>query len=374
MACVLIGLVVGYAAALIAGLVPATLFTANPAPMLAVPQFGHLGLSFDANLVLPFLVAALVSSVKSIAVVTACQRTNDANYIRPDLATINRGVLADGLVTALSGLMGTAPCNAASASPGLAAATGVTSRRVAYVIAGLMALLAFSPAAASVFSAIPDAVAGPILLFSACFVITSGVEVLASRLLDSRRILVIASAILAGTGAETVAARANALPEALQQITASPLLLGTVVAFILNLVFRPGMRRNSVLTLDAGSLDIQQVHDFMDARGAAWGARPEAINRAGFALAELIESLVHHCKARGPIQVEARFNEFRIDLLVSYQGALMPFPFVRPTLDDIADAPDGLLRLSGFLVRRQTDGVRVTQRDGTNLVEMSFDH
>src|SRR5206468_412048 len=151
MACVLIGLVVGYAAALAGGLVPTTLLTANPAPLLAVPQFSHLGLSFDANLVLPFLVAALVSSVKSIAVVTTCQRTNDAAYIRPDLATINRGVLADGLVTVLSGLMGTAPCNAAASSPGMAAATGVTSRRVAYAIAALLALLAFSPAAASVF-------------------------------------------------------------------------------------------------------------------------------------------------------------------------------------------------------------------------------
>jgi len=319
-------------------------------------------------------VAALVSSVKSIAVVTTCQRTNDAAYVRPDLATINRGVLADGLVTALSGLVGTAACNAAASSPGLAAATGVTSRLVAYAIAALLALLAFSPAAAGVFAAIPDAVAGPILLFSSCFVITSGVEVLASRLLDSRRILVIASAILAGTGAETVSEHARAMPAAVQQIAASPLLLGTAVAFVLNLVFRPGMRRNSTLTLDAATLEIQQVHDFVDARGAAWGARPEAIKRAGFALAELTESLVHRCKATGPIQVEARFNEFRIDLIVTYEGLLMTFPFVRPTLDEIVDSPDGLMRLSGFLVRRQTDGVRVTQKDGSNLVEMSFDH
>src|SRR6185312_2192875 len=208
---------------LVTGLLPLKLFTANPAPLLAIPHFGHVGLAFDVDLLLPFLVASLVCSIKAIAVVTTCQRTNDAAYIRPDLATINRGVLADGLITALAGLMTAPAFNAAASAPGLAAATGVTSRRVAYGIAALMAMLAFSPAAASIFSAIPDAVAGAILIFSSCFVITSGVEVMASRLLDSKRIIVIASAILAGTGAETVAAGAGSLPIAVQQIAASPL-------------------------------------------------------------------------------------------------------------------------------------------------------
>jgi xanthine permease XanP len=205
-------------------------------------------------------------------------------------------------------------------------------------------------------------------------VITSGVEVMASRLLDSKRIIVIASAILAGTGAETVAAGASSLPIAVQQIAASPLLLGTVVALVLNLLFRPGMRRNSTFQFEAATLDTEQVHAFMDARGAAWGARPDVINRAGFALAELVESVVHRCKAEGPITIEAAFNEFRVDLVVTYHGRLMRFPLTRPSLDDIADAPDGLLRLSGFLIRRQTDGIRGIERNGASIIEMHFDH
>ncbi|HYZ63360.1 MAG TPA: solute carrier family 23 protein [Acetobacteraceae bacterium] len=374
MSCVLIGFVAGYVAALATGLLSPTVFTANPAPMLAIPTFQHSGLAFDIDLVLPFLVAALVSSIKAIAVITTCQRTNDAAYIRPDLTSINRGVLADGLITAMGGLMGGGAINAAASSPGLAAATGVTSRRVAYAIGALLALLAFSPAAASVFSAIPDAVGGAILVFSSCFIITSGVEVMASRLLDSRRMLVIACAILAAEGAHTVAARAESLPGAVQQITASPLLLGTVVALILNVAFRPGMRRNSALMLDAGALDTEAIHTFIDGRGAAWGARPDVIQRVGFVLAELVESLVHRCKAEGPIRVTASFNEFRVDLVVTYRGVLMPFPLMRPSLDEIADTPDGLLRLSGFLIRRQTDSVRATERNGACVVEMHFDH
>jgi NCS2 family nucleobase:cation symporter-2 len=373
-ACVLVGLVAGYVVGVASGLVPISLFTANPAPILALPQIGHAGLAFNLDLLLPFLVAALVGAIKAIAVVTTCQRTNDAAYIRPDLASINRGVLADGLVTMLAGLMGSVPFNAAAASPGLAAATGVTSRKVAYGIAALMALLAFSPAATSIFAAIPDAVAGAVLVFSSCFVITSGVEVMASRLLDSKRIILIASAILAGEGTEQAALSNVSMPMAAHQIVSSPLLLGTVVALVLNLLFRPGMRRNTRLQFDAAELDSDQVQGFMDARGAAWGARADVIHRAGFALSELVESLVQRCKAEGPITIDAAFNEFRVDISVSYRGKLIKFPLSRPSLDDIADSPDGLLRLSGFLIRRQTDGVRAVEREGLNVVEMHFDH
>lgn len=373
MSCVLIGMVAGYVAAVATGLMPIGIFVANPAPILALPHFTGAGLSFDATLLLPFLIAALVATVKSIAVTTTCQRTNDAAYIRPDLASINRGVLADGLVTAMAGLMGTAAFNANAASPGLAAATGVTSRRVAYAIAGVMTVLAFSPAAASVFSSIPDAVAGSLLTFSSCFVITSGIEIMASRLLDSRRMLVIAASILAAEGAHTVG-EALTLPPALQQLVATPLLLGTLVALMLNAVFRPGTRRGSVLELDAASLDPEAIHNYMDARGAAWGARPDVIQRAGFALAELIESLVRSCEATGRIRVVSRFNEFRVDVQVTYHGVLMPFPATRPSMDDIAESEDGLLRLSGFLVRRQTDGVRATKRNGDCVIDLHFDH
>ena len=374
MSCVLIGLVLGYLCALATGLVPHTVVTGNPAPILAFPHMAVTGLAFDPALALSFVVAALVSSIKSIAVITACQRTNDDSYLRPDLSSIKRGVLADGICTALAGLIGTAAFSSLPSSPGLAAATGVTSRRVAYAVAGLLALLAFSPAAASLVSAIPDAVAGAILVFSSCFVITSGVEIMASRLLDSRRTLVIASAILAAEGAQSVATSAGSLPLAIQQLSASPLLLGTVVALLLNALFRPGMRRNSSLQVDPAALDPDVIHGFMDARGAAWGARPDVIQRASFALAELVETLVRSCNPAGPIRIETSFNEFRVDLKLGYQGAMMPFPTTRPSMDAIADSDDGLLRLSGFLVQRQTDSVRVTQRGGACIIELHFDH
>ena len=372
--CVLIGLVLGYGASLMSGLLPVAVFTAHAVPWLAMPRFNHAGLSFDTALALPYVLAALISTVKAVAVVTTCQRTNNANYIRPDLASIDRGVLADGIVTALGGLIGTVPFNASTSAVGLAAATGITSRRVAYAMAAILAGLAFSPACAAAFAAIPGAVAGAILVFSSCFVISSGIEVMASRLLNSRRMLAIAGAILAAEGAQSVAASTRSLPHAVQQIANSPLLLGATVALVLNMVLRLGTRRNAVLEIDPANPDLETVRHFMDSRGAAWGARRDVIDRAGFVLSELVDTLVRNADPLGGIRIETSFNEFQINLKASYRGALMAFPATRPSLDEIANSEDGLLRLSGYLVRRQTDGVRATRRGDTSIVELTFEH
>ena len=250
----------------------------------------------------------------------------------------------------------------------------MTSRRVAYAIALLLALLAFSPAAANVIASMPAAVVGAILVFSSCFVITSGVEIMASRLLDSRRMLVIASSVLAAEGAQSVAAYAASIPYSLQMLVASPLLLGTAVALVLNLVFRPGMRRNSTLEADPAQLDAEAVHAFMDARGAAWGARADVVQRAAFALAELVDTVERSCEPTGPMRIETSFNEFRIDLRVQYDGKPMPFPTKRPSVDDIAETEDGLLRLSGYMIRRQTDSIHASQRGDHCVIALHFDH
>ncbi len=142
------------------------------------------------------------------------------------------------------------------------------------------------------------------------------------------------------------------------ELTASPLILGTGVAVLLNALFRSRARRGGVLVLDPAAVDPEHVQAFVDARGAAWGARPAVIARAGYALAELLDALVRHCAVRGPIRVEAGFDEFRIDLRTVYDGLAIPFPTTRPSLDEIADGEEGALRLSGFLLRRQADRAR----------------
>ena len=83
--------------------------------------------------------------MNSTAVVTTYQRLTDAEWVRPDMASIGRGVLGDGIATTISGLLGTYGLTISSANVGLVAATGVASRVIAFAIAAILAVAALQP-------------------------------------------------------------------------------------------------------------------------------------------------------------------------------------------------------------------------------------
>jgi xanthine permease XanP len=107
MLCALFGLAIGYIAAAVAGMFDiAQRDAVGAAAWVDVPQLSQFSWSFDLGLAVPFAIAALAAAMKALGVITICQRTNDAEWVRPDMSSITRGVLADGAGTALSGLAG----------------------------------------------------------------------------------------------------------------------------------------------------------------------------------------------------------------------------------------------------------------------------
>ena len=91
-------------------------------------------------------------------------------------------------------------------------------------------------------------------------------------------------------------------------------------ALTLNALFRLGVRRTRTLRVDPARLDAQAIADFMEEQGAAWGARRDVIDRATFNLSQSIETIVESCAPEGPIEVAASFDEFNLNLRVSYNG------------------------------------------------------
>ena len=90
----------------------------------------------------------------------------------------------------------------------------------------------------------------------------------------------------------------------------------------------------------------------METHGAAWGARRDVIDRAGFDLAQSIETIVDSGVATGPLEIEASFDEFSLDLRVSYDGPPLELPEVRPSNEEIMASEEGARRLAGFMLRR----------------------
>lgn len=375
MMCAFIGLVAGYVAAALLGLFGAEQWQAvAQTPWLALPEFSHVSWSFDAALALPFAIASVAAAMKTVGTLAVCQRINDADWVRPDLASATRGVLADGAGTAIAGLMGSVGINTSTPSVGLSSATGVTSRVVAYAVAALFGVLALMPKLAMLLAEMPRAVLVAALLFVLCFVLISGLQVMSSRLLDTRRTLVLGSAILGAAAVEALPGIGANAGAGLAPLLGSSLVFGTVLALAMNLVFRIGVGQKALLTLERGATDAQKVEDFFAARGAAWGARSEVIRRAAFGVHQLVEAVVENCWREGPLAIEARFDEFNLDVELTYRGELLEFPLTRPNERDIREDEHALRHLAGFMLRQNADRVRSESKDGRCSVLFHFDH
>jgi NCS2 family nucleobase:cation symporter-2 len=374
MLCALLGLAVGYAAAGIMGLVGANLAAVNAAAWIGLPTWSGISWSFDLSLAVPFAIASIAAAMKAAGTITICQRINDANWVRPDMHSITNGVLADGLSTALAGISGAVGINTSTPAVGLSAATGVASRQVALAVGGIFLLLGFFPKLTALFAVMPRAVILSALLFTVTFIIVNGLQILTSRLLDTRRTLVIGLSLIAGVAIEAFPGIAAGLPASLVPIVGSSLVFSTIVALALNLLFRIGVRRSAELSLRSEAIDHQKVQDFFAAQTALWGARPDVASRAAFGALQLIDSIVEDFWIGGALVITATFDEFNLDIRLTYQGEIPEFPEQRPTPEQIRDSDNGTRLLAGFMLRRNADRVRAEWMEGTANVYFHFDH
>ncbi|MFL6797270.1 MAG: uracil-xanthine permease family protein [Xanthobacteraceae bacterium] len=374
--CAMFGIVSGYGAALYTGLLPREAFhDLADLPLIALPRLNHGGWSFSMTMILPFTIAALALTLKGIGDITACQRLNDANWVRPDMSMISRGTLANGLGNMFAGLVGSLGVTPSTANIGLQSATAVSSRIIGFAIGALLIALAFLPSVTGSLILMPRPVMGASLVFSACFVLISGLQTITSRMLDARRTIIIGLAIASAAAAEIIPDFATNIPAAIEPIVSSSIVLGTLTALVLNGLFRIGLRQRITLALDPAAEDINsKLDEFFDAAGREWGARPDVMTRVGFGINQAVETVREHCEPQGPIQVEARFDEFNLDVKIAYQGAPLELPDRRPSERDIIETEAGYRQLAGFLLRRNADRVRTSMKDGTSMLEFHFEH
>jgi len=373
--CALLGMIVGYLAAIPAGLLRYHEFQQLAAlPAVQLPRVNYFAWSFDAVLIVPFLIAALANTLKAVALLTAAEKFADADWVRPDLKRIGGGVLADGLTTALSGAFCVFGANVSASSVGLSEATGVASRVVAYAISAIFVVLAFIPGVVRFFTLMPAAVIGATFIFTSCAIVKGGIETIASRMLDARRTLVVGLAILTGLAVEAFPVFFQAVPTSIEPLVDSPLVLGTFVGFALNAAFRIGARRRAVLTIDPHAIDFDAIRSFMEGRGGLWGARRDVITRATFAAQQLVEVIAENCRPRGPIALSGSFDEFDLAVEARYTGDPLELPERRPAPDEIRDSEDGVRLLAGFLLRHNADRASTTRRGENCIVHFQFHH
>jgi NCS2 family nucleobase:cation symporter-2 len=348
MFCVLIGMLVGYAASAAVGIFDLSqVLPPEGLSVFRVPHLSHVGFSFDAALFAPFAVAALAATLRVMGDVSNAQRLNDADWVRPKFSSLAGGVAANGIAIIFCGLVGSFGVNSYSSSIGLSGATGVTSRSVGYAIGIAFAVLAFFPPAAVVLAAMPPPVMGASLFFTAAFVLTSGLQMTTARMLDARKNVVIGFSFAAAVAAD------------------NSLVLGTMSAVLLNLVMRIGVRQRVAMKLEPDDINRETVVQFLSEQGARWAARRDVMSRAIFGAVQVVEVIGEQ---PGGVEIDASFDEFNLDVRIRYAGAPLLIPEQRPSPREIVASEDGERLLAGYLLRRSAD--RITCRATGNSVEV----
>lgn len=369
------GIIVGFLTSYFTGVLTAEhLSKIAQAPIIAFPSINHIGWSFDIDLLIPFLLAALCSSVKTIGNISACQKIADVNWTRPDMKTIGGGLLAEGLGTMLSGICGTMGQTTSSGGVGLSVATGAVSRYIGYCVGGAFIVLAFFPKIAAIFAVMPEPVMAAILMVAIIFVIPAGMQICTSRMLDARRSFVLGLAIAIGLAVEMFPGFESNLPVYIQPLFKSSLSATALVGISLSLLFRIGTAKHQVIVMKPGVITSEEIADFMETNGAAWGARKVVINRVAAVINEFMESVAELELAQGGVKVDVSFEEFSINVEIDYAGTLMEFPDKRPSTTELMEDDTAFIKMSGFLIKQHVDGLKADSNNDKCYIKFHFEH
>ena len=342
-------------------------YFALPVPIL-------YGWSISWGLVVPFVLASLCSSLKTIGDLVTCQKINDADWNRMDMDSVSGGLLADAASCMGAGLLGGMGQSTSSSNVALSLATGATSRRIAWSVGMLMCALAFLPKFATLFVIMPTPVMGATLVFAVSFMIVVGLQIIASRMLDARKMLVVGVSIILGLSVDMVPGVYEGVPEWIKPVFSSSLSLATISVVILNLIFRIGIADRKTLVLKPGVASEQVVYEFMDTCGREWGARPVVIARATRIITELFEACALARLTEGDIVADVKFDEFNLDIVLSYDGRPLDLSAETPRIEEILDDDTALPRLSAEIIRRTADRITCEEKHGKIILRIHLDH
>lgn len=330
----------------------------------------------------PILIIELISAIYSIGTGVAIDKMNNAQWRRADMPMISRLVSCHGIGVLLNGLTGTIASGTSSASLGLAHATGVATRNVAVVAGITLIVISLLPQIAAFIILLPQPVMGAIVVYTAGYMFVAGVQLILSRMINSRRKFMIGISMVIGSSIILMPELTADVPQNLKPILGSGLSMGVLTAIILNLLFRIGVAKQSEIAL-AGNKVGSQITEFLEECGANWGAREDVISKASTAAGEALEELNRAKLIQGAAKLKAYFDEYKLILTLTYPGKKMSIEPQKQLdldalLDEDGDGDDGLdaaiSNISGLLIKNLADKVTSSEVSGRSELKLVFVH
>ena len=367
-----LGLIVGFISSCFFDVIPESSWNnVNNAPLFYLPTPMNIGWSLDPESLLPAIITGLFLALHGFGALVAAQKFNDAEWKRPDLDLIKKGILSEGITNIINSLLNGLPLTSSGGAVSLAASTGCTSRYLAYWLAGLMALIAFTPKAIVIWQILPLSVMGAALIFLASFTALSGLQVMSSRLIDNRKTLALGIGLILGISYEPMMDSFQGIyPSVLKHLVFSSVSLGIFSAVILSILFQYKNHTREIRSFDTKHSSLDDVIIFLEKQGKRWGARPEIVHKAEFATWQAFEILIEHglnnnqSNVDNKINIDTLFNEYTFTVILNYTGQIMPLSTHRPTHEDFLNNDDAVLQMAGYLLYRLADKVK-TGHNGT---------
>ncbi|MGQ3888535.1 uracil-xanthine permease family protein [Legionella sp. CNM-1927-20] len=364
--CSFVGLVVGFFVAYLLGAIDITNVRFNSIPFLSWPDLTFISYNFSFSLILPFFIASIAAALRTIGVITTCQKINDTSWKTPDLRSIKGGVFADGLGAITAGICGIPGISTGPSLVGVSSATGATSRYIAFAASVLLILMALFPPIALLLLIMPMSVVGPTLMFTGSFMIVGGIEIMSSRNIDTRMTYVIGLAFLFGLSREIHPNFYASLPPIFQSITYTSLTLSVIIALSLHLIFRLRIRKQAVLNFTEDMSD-KKLSRFILEQGKRWKIDKQIMERIALTTEAIIQHLHHSSLATDSINLILTYDQIDVIVEIQYHGDLLLLPFVNQKKSIFLEEESFSYGLSDFLI-----GVYPDKFERFTIKDMSY--
>lgn len=369
----LLGLLLGLILGLATGLIGPQLFgVVGAAPWLDLPDPFYIAYGFEPALIPAFVAAATAATLRTVGVVTTCQRINDADWKRPDMDNIARGVAGDGLGCLAGGLVGAPGMSSAASLVGLSSATAATSRTIAYATAAILVVFAFIPKIGAAIIGLPLEIAGAILVFTASFLVVSGIEVMAIRGFDLRSGFAVSIALFIGLLTQVKPSYFERLPDWMQTVTSDMLTVCLAVAIGLTLLFRIGIRRRDAVHWDATDAAHSEFSQFLSREAKVWKLADDLVERAKDAVGGLVDHLKEGAYLASPVAIKASYDGLELTIDLVYRGRPPPLAHHRPRHEQQHPEAAASSGLEGYILGGAADRTQVVSTGEEITIRLAF--
>lgn len=208
------------------------------ASWVAVPRLFNWGLTFEPGAITLMILMYIVQAVQTIGDVSST--TMGAFSRQAKDSELGGAIKGQGLMGIVGALIGGLPTDPYSQNVGLIVTTKVVAKRVFAVAAGVILVAGFIPKFGAIMTTIPYPVLGGATITVFAAITMSGIQLIMEQPMTYRNRLIVGISLAGGMGLYIQPRSLQFFPQLARDILGgSPIVLCFLIAFTLNILFKP---------------------------------------------------------------------------------------------------------------------------------------